>query len=142
MAFAAAALGVQPLPRVPLGITDDRLYGGLDLSATVRLGRPQLQQGLLAQSHGHALLLPMAERQPAAVLAALQDALDRGVVTVAREGLQGTYPARFVLLAVDDAGEAAPGAFWSGSPFLSSSLRCWRRRPPCPWKRTSGPRPP
>src|SRR6056300_1172600 len=80
LAFAAAALGVQPLPRVPLGITDDRLYGGLDLSATVRLGRPQLQQGLLAQAHGRALLLPMAERQPEAVLAALQDALDRGLV--------------------------------------------------------------
>jgi magnesium chelatase subunit D len=113
LAFAAAALGVQPLPRVPLGITDDRLYGGLDLSATVRLGRPQLQQGLLAQAHGRALLLPMAERQPEAVLAALQDALDRGLVTVAREGLQGTYPARFVLLAVDegDAGEAAPERF-------------------------------
>lgn len=113
LAFAAAALGVQPLPRVPLGITDDRLYGGLDLSATVRLGRPQLQQGLLAQAHGRALLLPMAERQPEAVLAALQDALDRGVVTVAREGLQGTYPARFVVLAVDegDAGEAAPERF-------------------------------
>ena len=113
LAVAAAALGVQPLPRVPLGITDDRLYGGLDLSATVRLGRPQLQQGLLAQAHGRALLLPMAERQPEAVLAALQDALDRGVVTVAREGLQGTYPARFVLLAVDegDPGEAAPERF-------------------------------
>lgn len=113
LAFAAAALGVQPLPRVPLGITDDRLYGGLDLSATVRLGRPQLQQGLLAQAHGRALLLPMAERQPEAVLAALRDALDRGVVTVAREGLLGTYPARFVLLAVDegDAGEAAPERF-------------------------------
>lgn len=113
LAFAAAALGVQPLPRVPLGITDDRLYGGLDLSATVRLGRPQLQQGLLAQAHGRALLLPMAERQPEAVLAALQDALDRGVVTVAREGLQGTYPARFVLLAVDegDGEEAAPERF-------------------------------
>jgi magnesium chelatase subunit D len=113
LAFAAAALGVQPLPRVPLGITDDRLYGGLDLSATVRLGRPQLQQGLLAQAHGRALLLPMAERQPEAVLAALQDALDRGVVTLARDGLQGTYPARFVLLAVDegDAEEAAPERF-------------------------------
>ncbi len=113
LAFAAAALGVQPLPRVPLGLTDDRLYGGLDLSATVRLGRPQLQQGLLAQAHGRALLLPMAERQPEAVLAALQDALDRGVVTVAREGLQGTYPARFVLLAVDEGegGEAAPERF-------------------------------
>ena len=141
LAFAAAALGVQPLPRVPLGITDDRLYGGLDLSATVRLGRPQLQQGLLAQSHGHALLLPMAERQPEAVLAALQDALDRGVVTVAREGLQGTYPARFVLLAVDegDAGEAAPERFLERLAFPFFEPRCWRRRPPCPWKRTSGP---
>lgn len=113
LAFAAAALGVQPLPRVPLGITDDRLYGGLDLSATVRLGRPQLQQGLLTQAHGRALLLPMAERQPEAVLAALQDALDRGVLTMAREGLQGEFPARFVVLAVDEgeAGEAAPERF-------------------------------
>ena len=129
---------------IPLGITDDRLYGGLDLSATVRLGRPQLQQGLLAQSHGHALLLPMAERQPEAVLAALQDALDRGVVTVAREGLQGTYPARFVLLAVDegDAGEAAPERFLERLAFPFFEPAVLAPPPPCPWKRTSGPRPP
>lgn len=108
LTFAGAALGEAPLPRLPLGITDDRLFGGLDLGATVRHGKPMLQRGLLADVHERALLLPMAERQPERVIAALNSCLDQGRLTLAREGLSDTLPARFVLVAVDE-GEAGEG---------------------------------
>ena len=40
----------MPSRRVPLGIGDDRLLGGLDLTATLRAGRPIAEKGILAEA--------------------------------------------------------------------------------------------
>ena len=56
--------GDAPLRRVPLGIADGRLVGGLDLAATLRAGRPVAERGVLAQADGGAVVLAMAERLP------------------------------------------------------------------------------
>ncbi|MGL4445290.1 MAG: magnesium chelatase subunit D, partial [Alsobacter sp.] len=41
-----------PWRRLPSHVTDDRLLGGLDLSATLSSGRPVMQKGLLAEADG------------------------------------------------------------------------------------------
>src|SRR4051794_5056841 len=51
-----------PWLRVPLQVSDERLLGGLDLSATLQAGRPVAQRGLLASADGGVVLLSMAER--------------------------------------------------------------------------------
>src|ERR1700749_2235743 len=48
--------------RVPLNGGDDRLLGGLDLPATLRAGRPVMEQGILARANGGVITLSMAER--------------------------------------------------------------------------------
>lgn len=89
-----AALSALPLPLVRLhpGIADDALYGGLDLSATLALGRPVTTPGLLAQPA--ALLLTMAERVPPGLSARLAHALDTP---------------RHCLIALDEAAEEGEG---------------------------------
>src|SRR4051812_9857718 len=52
----------KPWRKAPLGVGDDRLLGGLDVAATLRAGKAVVQTGLLAEAHGGALVLPMAER--------------------------------------------------------------------------------
>lgn len=42
----------KPLRRMPAGIAEDRLVGGLDLAATLAAGRPVAQAGLLAEADG------------------------------------------------------------------------------------------
>ncbi len=91
-----------PLRRMPHGIGDERLLGGLDLAATLRSGRPVAQRGLLAEADGGVLLLPMAERIPAGTAARLAAALDRGEVQVARDGIAVTLPSRVGLVACDE----------------------------------------
>lgn len=93
-----------PLRRMPHGIGDERLLGGLDLPATLRSGRPVAQRGLLAEVDGGVLLLPMAERLPAGTAARLAAALDRGEVQVARDGIGLTVPTRFGVVAFDEGG--------------------------------------
>ena len=71
-----AALSAIPLPqrRLHPTITDDTLFGGLDLAATLAAGQPVMQTGLLAQPA--ALILTMAERCPPGLAARLATALD------------------------------------------------------------------
>ena len=76
-----------PLRRIPLGIEDDRLLGGLDLSASLAAGRPVVQRGVLAQTDGGVAILAMAERMDPAAAARLAAALDNGEVIVERDGL-------------------------------------------------------
>ena len=71
-----AALAALPLPqrRLHPTITDDALFGGLDLAATLASGQPILQAGLLADPA--ALVLTMAERCPSGLASRLATALD------------------------------------------------------------------
>jgi magnesium chelatase subunit D len=65
-----------PVTRVHPGVGDDVLYGGLDVTATLALGRPVRTMGLL-QREG-SLVLAMAERCPPGLAARLATALDAG----------------------------------------------------------------
>lgn len=94
-----------PLRRMPVNVPDGRLLGGLDLTATLRAGRPVAERGLLAQADGGLLLLPMAERLPPETAGRLLAAMDRGEIDVARDGLSLRLAARFGLIALDE-GEA------------------------------------
>ena len=93
------------LRRVPLGIADDRLLGGLDLAATLSAGRPVLGRGLLAEADGHVLVLPMAERISAATGGRLLAAQDAGEVVVERDGFAARWPFRAGVIALDEAAE-------------------------------------
>ena len=67
-----------PLRRIPLGISDENLLGGLDLEATIHTGKPVFRSGVLANSDGQILLLPMAERVDVNVASRISMALDQG----------------------------------------------------------------
>jgi magnesium chelatase subunit D len=95
----------EPLRRMPGHIADDRLLGGLDLAATLRAGRPVAQRGLLAEADGGLVVLPMAERLPAATAARLAAALDSGEIGFQRDGLGERWPARIGVVAYDEGGD-------------------------------------
>jgi magnesium chelatase subunit D len=91
-----------PVRRLPLHIRDERLLGGLDLSATLQAGRPVAQRGLLAECDGGVVLVAMAERLPAATAAQLAAVLDRGEVVLERDGIALRQPARLGVVALDE----------------------------------------
>ncbi|SFL65122.1 magnesium chelatase subunit D [Methylorubrum salsuginis] len=91
-----------PIRRLPPGIGDDRLIGGLDLPATLRAGRPVAQSGLLAEADGGVVVVPMAERLEPGIVARLASALDAGIVALERDGLAARLPARIGLVLLDE----------------------------------------
>ena len=88
--------------RMPVNISDERLLGGLDLSATLSAGRPVLQRGLLSDVDGGALILTMAERLSQQTAARLAAVIDHHHVTIARDGLHERHDTRFALVALDE----------------------------------------
>ncbi len=109
-----------PWRRVPLGIGDERLLGGLDLAASVRTGRPVFAQGLLDASRGGVLLLSMAERIAAGTAARIVAALDvRGPDAGARRRTDHA-PRALAAIALDegiDDDERPPGALLDRMAF-------------------------
>lgn len=98
----AAAAVSAPIVKLPFGLGDDRLIGGLDLSASLTAGRPVLEPGALVRADGGVALAPMAERLSASTAARLCAALDDGVVRVERDGFSEVTPARLGLVLLDE----------------------------------------
>lgn len=88
--------------RMPVSITDERLLGGLDLSATLATGRPVLQHGLLVDADGGTLILAMAERLPTPTAARLTQVMDEGAVVLERDGLAERRATCFAVVALDE----------------------------------------
>ncbi|GLK78279.1 magnesium chelatase subunit D [Methylopila turkensis] len=92
-----------PFRKLPLGVSDGRLLGGLDLAATLASGRSVLERGLLAETDGGALVIPSAERIDAGLAGRLAGAIDNGVLALQRDGFASHLPARFSIFACDEA---------------------------------------
>ncbi len=99
-----------PFRKMPTGISDDRLLGGLDLAATLALGRRVAEPGLLARCDGGVVVVAMAERLDPGVAARLAAAMDAGVVSTERDGLSCQDAACFGVIALDEGIEEAPPA--------------------------------
>ena len=102
MSLLQTLMGDSAWKRMPVNITDERLLGGLDLSATLSAGRPILQQGVLADVNGGTLILAMAERLPSATGAKLAQVMDSGEIHIVRDGIDQRRDSRFAVIALDE----------------------------------------
>lgn len=80
---AAGALSQRgPVLRVPRTVDEERLLGGIDLSASLAAGQPIRQPGLLERCAGGVVILPMADRVREDVAAPIAQAIDAGSLAV------------------------------------------------------------
>ena len=91
--------------RLPSSATDDRIFGGLDLAATIATGSPVPERGVLADADGGIVVIPLIERMPVATQARLGVVLDTGVATLLRDGVRAEFAAEFTLIAIDESQE-------------------------------------
>lgn len=109
LARASAGLwGEVPFIELPVGVSEDRLIGGLDLEATLARGERVHRSGLLAQAHGGLLYADGINLLEESTVNQLLGVLDSGVVRVEREGISALEQARFALLASYDTAEGPP----------------------------------
>lgn len=102
----------SPWRKVPLHCSESRLLGGIDLSATLRTGSRVAERGLLVETHGGVVVLPMAERASETLAAHLCSVLDEPVLRVERDGIAARHDCSLVLIGLDEGveEEALPAA--------------------------------
>ena len=86
-----------PFVNLPIGATDDRLLGGLDVEKALK-GEPALKPGLLADADGGVLYVDEVNLLPDHLADALLDAVASGVHVLEREGFSATQAAQFVMV--------------------------------------------
>jgi magnesium chelatase subunit D len=87
-----------PFVELPIGATEDRVIGSLDLSRVLREGSTELRSGLLARADGGVLYVDEVNLLPDPIVDLLLDAAASGWVTVERDGISAGEAARFVLV--------------------------------------------
>jgi magnesium chelatase subunit I len=87
-----------PVVDLPLGATEDRVIGALDLERALTQGEKAFEAGLLARAHRGFLYIDEVNLLEDHLVDALLDVAASGENVVEREGLSVRHPARFVLV--------------------------------------------
>lgn len=87
-----------PVVDLPLGATEDRVVGALDLERALTRGEKAFEPGLLARAHRGFLYIDEVNLLEDHLVDLLLDVAASGSNVVEREGLSVRHPARFVLV--------------------------------------------
>jgi magnesium chelatase subunit D len=95
-----AAVQSRPvrLVELPVGATEDRVAGSIDLKQALSDGAVHFEPGLLARAHRGILYVDEVNLLHDHLVDLLLDAAAMGAVTVERDGISVTHAARFVLV--------------------------------------------
>ncbi len=83
---------------LPVGATEDRVVGTMDLEHALKKGEKRIEPGLLAAAHRGILYVDEVNLLDDHVVDVLLDSAAMGVNTIEREGVSFSHPARFTLV--------------------------------------------
>lgn len=87
-----------PFVELPVGATEDRVLGTLDVGRALARGEWHFEPGLVARAHRGILYIDEVNLLPDHLVDVLLDAAAAGWHTVEREGVSFAHPARFILV--------------------------------------------
>jgi len=83
---------------LPIGATEDRVIGSLDIEKAISLGISALQPGLMAEANQGILYIDEVNLLPDHITDSILDAAASGWNTVEREGISVSHPSRVILV--------------------------------------------
>ena len=106
---------------IPVSVTEDRLFGSIDAEAAVKLGRRQLQPGLLDEADGGIVYIDDANLLRDDILTAVLSIREAGGYRLERDGLSDWRGTAYTVLATmtPESGTLAPAALDRFGLFVS-----------------------
>lgn len=98
LATVLGAVDGGHLVELPVGATEDRVIGSLDLARVLSDGEHAFSPGLLARADGGVLYVDEVNLLPDHLVDVLLDAAAMGRVHVERDGVSHSYQSRFILI--------------------------------------------
>ncbi|WP_240769534.1 ATP-binding protein, partial [Nocardioides sp.] len=100
LAAVLPPVGDDPVPLVelPIGATEDRVTGSINIESALAEGKAEYEPGLLAKAHRGILYVDEVNLLHDHLVDLLLDAAAMGRATVERDGVSITHDARFVLV--------------------------------------------
>jgi magnesium chelatase subunit I len=83
---------------LPLGATEDRVAGTIDIEHALKTGEKRFEPGVLARANGNLLYIDEVNLLDDHIVDMLLDSAAMGVNYVEREGISFSHPSRFVLV--------------------------------------------
>ncbi len=83
---------------LPVGATEDRVVGTMDMEHALKKGEKRVEPGILAAAHRGILYVDEVNLLDDHVVDVLLDSAAMGVNTIEREGVSFSHPARFTLV--------------------------------------------
>lgn len=92
-------IGGRKLIDLPLNVTEDMLFGSIDIEYAVSKGQKRFAPGILARANGNILYIDEVNLLRQELLLAVLDANAAGINQVERDGISFTHPVNLTVLA-------------------------------------------
>ncbi|NOZ84861.1 MAG: AAA domain-containing protein [Deltaproteobacteria bacterium] len=88
----------MPFVNLPVGCTEDRITGDIDLTSAIKEGKRRYRPGLLAEANRGILYIDEVNLLPDHIVDLLLDVAAFGTNIVEREGVRNAHPSRLILI--------------------------------------------
>ncbi len=107
LARSVSNLVAAEMVNCPANVTEEQLFGGLDVEKTLSSGKPESMPGMLARADGNILYIDDVDLMERSVLAGIMDAVQTGTVKLERGPVSTEYRCKTLLIAT--MGSEGPG---------------------------------
>ncbi|MDR1954470.1 MAG: AAA family ATPase [Candidatus Methanoplasma sp.] len=95
----------RKIVNVPQNITDEQLFGGLDIEDAIKYGKTEIKDGILQKADGNILYLDNINLFDPKTLSSVLECVESEKVIVEREGISAEYDLRTTVIATMDPAE-------------------------------------